>query len=203
MPEWLQNLLTAIGGGGVVLIGVLTVFKKLFLKLFETGIESSFEKSLEKYRNTLFRTTKAYEILLDREMRFYERMDPIVAELVPLEHDLLYCLKKHDDIEHVKLCEKFAEHLKRYGQLCITIKNETLSHQAYVSDDVFHAYVQVSMQMQSDMHHWYAMGKLMAEEKYDEIDYDAIDKMMDVFFDHLACAGLMVRSRLKSLSGDS
>lgn len=48
MPEWLERLLTAIGGGTVVLVGILTIFKSLIIKLFETGIESSLEKNLEK-----------------------------------------------------------------------------------------------------------------------------------------------------------
>lgn len=62
MPEWLKDLLVAVGGGSVVLVGILTIFKNLFLKLFETGIEASFEKNLEKYKNRLSRSTKAYEI---------------------------------------------------------------------------------------------------------------------------------------------
>ena len=48
MQEVLKELIAAVGGGAVVLVGVLTIFKKLFLKLFETGIESTFEKELEK-----------------------------------------------------------------------------------------------------------------------------------------------------------
>lgn len=47
----LENLLTAIGGGVVVLIGVLTIFKQLIIKLYETGIESSFEKKLVKFKS--------------------------------------------------------------------------------------------------------------------------------------------------------
>lgn len=47
MQEVLKELIAAVGGGAVVLVGVLTIFKKLFLKLFETGIESTFEKELE------------------------------------------------------------------------------------------------------------------------------------------------------------
>ena len=44
MPEWLKSALAAVGGGTVVLVGVLTIFKGLLVKLFETGIETSFEK---------------------------------------------------------------------------------------------------------------------------------------------------------------
>ena len=112
MPEWLEHLLTAVGGGTVVLVGILTIFKGLIVKLFETGIESSFEKNLEKFRNKLERSTKAYEILLEREMRFYEKLEPITAELVPLEHDLLYYLKRYEETEREKQCEAFREHFK-------------------------------------------------------------------------------------------
>lgn len=52
MPEWLESLFTAIGGGIVVLVGILTIFKGLLIKLFETGIESSFEKNLENSKIT-------------------------------------------------------------------------------------------------------------------------------------------------------
>ena len=62
MQGVLKELIAAVGGGSIVLVGVLTIFKKLFLKLFETGIESSFEKELEKYRNKLSRADRAFEV---------------------------------------------------------------------------------------------------------------------------------------------
>ena len=34
MPEWLNDLILAVGGGSVVLIGIFTVFKKLLIKYF-------------------------------------------------------------------------------------------------------------------------------------------------------------------------
>ena len=58
------------------------------------------------------RTTRAYEILLDREMRFYEKLEPITAELVPLEHNLLYYLKYDEDADRERQCEAFKEHFK-------------------------------------------------------------------------------------------
>lgn len=136
MPDWLESLIAAIGGGTVVLIGVLTIFKGLLVKLFEIGIESSFEKSLEKFKNNLERSTKAYEILLNREMRFYEKLEPITAELVPLEHDLLYYLKYDEEADREKQCEAFRKHFKRYCELVIELKNENLIHQSYIPQEV-------------------------------------------------------------------
>ncbi len=202
MPEWLKNLLAAVGGGTVVLVGVLTIFKGLLIKLFETGIESSFEKNLSKFNNKLERSTRAYELLLDREMRFYEKLEPIVAELVPLEHDLLYHLEHHDGVEHKTECEKFREHLMRYGELIITLKNENLVHQSYTPQEVFDAFIAVVKQMQDDMPLWFDMGKLLFNNEYDKIDYNKCKQTVDILLMRLAYAETKVRSRLKKLSGE-
>ena len=126
MSEWLQSLLAAVGGGTVVLVGIFTIFKGVLLKLFETGIESSFQTSFEKFKNNLERSTKAYEILLAREMRFYEKLEPITSELIPLEHDLLYYLKYDKRLDKKAQREDFRENFNRYCELTKELKNEIL-----------------------------------------------------------------------------
>lgn len=202
MPEWLENLLAAIGGGTVVLVGILTIFKGLLIKLFETGIESSFEKNLEKFRNKLERSTKAYEILLEREMRFYEKLEPIIAELVPLEHDLLYYLKYDETADREKQCEAFREHFKRYCEIVKDLKNENIIHQSYIPQDIFTAYTTVVVQMQDDMHLWFDMAKLLFAGEYDKIDYEKCEVTVATFLKHLAFGETMVRNRLEQLSGE-
>ena len=201
MPEWLENLLAAIGGGTVVLVGILTIFKGLLIKLFETGIESSFEKNFEKFRNKLERSTKAYEILLEREMRFYEKLEPIIAELVPLEHDLLYYLKYDETADREKQCEEFREHFKRYCELVKDLKNENIIHQSYIPQDVFTAYTTVVVQMQDDMHLWLDMAKFLFAGEYDKIDYEKCEVTVATLLKHLAFGETMVRNRLEQLSG--
>lgn len=202
MPEWLESLLTAIGGGTVVLVGGLTIFKGLLIKLFETGIEASFEKNLEKFRNKLERSTKAYEILLEREMRFYEKLEPITAELVPLEHDLLYYLKHDEKADREKQCEAFREHVKRYCELVKDLKNENLIHQSYIPQEVFDAYTIVVKQMQDDIPLWFDMAKPLFAGEYEKIDYEECESAVDTFLLQLAFAETMVRKRLKQLSGE-
>ena len=131
MFEWVKEFIIALGGGTAALILVLTVFKGLFVKFFESGIETSFAKNLERFKNKLERSTRAYEILLDREMRFYENIEPVVAQLIPLEHDLLYYLKHHEGVEREKECGAFRESFKQYGELVKTLKDESLIHQTY------------------------------------------------------------------------
>jgi hypothetical protein len=200
MPEWLKDLIVAVGGGTVVLVGVLTIFKNLLIKLFETGIESSFEKNLEKYRNKLSRSIKAYEILLDREMRFYERIEPIFAELVPLEHDLLYYLKKDERVDRKAGCETFRKHFGRYTELIKTLKNETLIHQSYIPESVFSASTAVVEQMQKDIQYWFDMCKLLFAGEYEKIDYQKGERIVDDLLMKLAEAEISIKLRLEELS---
>lgn len=203
MSEWLQSLLAAVGGGTVVLVGIFTIFKGVLLKLFETGIESSFQTSFEKFKNNLERSTKAYEILLAREMRFYEKLEPITSELIPLEHDLLYYLKYDKRLDKKAQREDFRENFNRYCELTIELKNEILIHQSYIPQELFSAYAAVVKQMQDDMPLWSDMAKLLFEDEYDKIDYQKCESAIDILLKLLALAETMVRKRLKTLSGES
>ena len=147
MPEWWGGLFTAIGGGTVVLVGILTIFKSLVIKLFETGIESSLEKNLEKFKNNLERSTRAYEIILDQEMRFYKDLEPITAELIPIEHDLIHYLKYNEESDRAKQCEAFKTNFKRYCQLVMDLKKSTLIHHSYIPQNIFNAFTSVVKQM--------------------------------------------------------
>ena len=151
MYQWLKELLIAISGGSIVLVGMLTILKGLFVKFFTNVIDSSFEKSLEKYRNKISRSNRAYEILLDREMSYYEKIDPIFAELIPLVQDLVYLLEN-------KQTEEFREHLLRYAELIFNLKSEVLLHQSYIPESVFKASSEVVSEMQKSLDYWYKIN---------------------------------------------
>lgn len=202
MLEWIKDFIIALGGGTVVLIGTLTIFKGLFIKFFESVMDASFEKSFAKFKNKLERSTRAYEILLDREMRFYERIEPITAELVPLSHDLLFYLKHSEEREREKECEAFREHFERYCELIKDLKNENLIHQSYIPIEVFTAFSAVVKQMQDDANYWFDMAKLLFAGEYDKIDYDKGKTAVDMLLMHLAAAEIEVKKRLKLQCGE-
>ena len=135
-------------------------------------------------------------------MRFYEKLEPITAELVPLEHDLLYYLKRDEESEREKQCEAFREHFKRYCELVKDLKNENLIHQSYIPQEVFDAYTCVVKNMQDNIPLWFDMAKLLFAGEYDKIDYEKCKVAVDTFLMHLAFAETKVRTRLKQLSGE-
>lgn len=202
MPEWLQELFVALGGGTIVFVGIFTIFKRIFIKFAEAVIESTFEKSLEKYKNKSERSVCAYELLLDREMRFYERIEPIIAELIPLEYDLLYCLEYDEHIECQDKCELFRKSFRRYCELSKELKNENLIHHTYVPQGVFDAFSNVVKTMQEDAQYWFNIAQLLFEGKYDKIDYNKAQNNVDALLSHVAVAERTVKKRLQQLCGE-
>ena len=203
MSEWLQELLIAMGGGTVVLIGILTIFKRFLIKFVEFGIESSFEKSVEKFKNKMERSTRAYEILLDREMRFYERIESIIAELIPLEHDLLYYVEYDENTEREKKCQDFRKSFIRYCELTKNLKNENLIHHTYVPQNIFYAFSDVVKNMQKDTQYWFDMVQLSFSGEDDKIDRKKAQENVDTLLMSLAAAEMAVKKRLQQLCGES
>ena len=193
MYQWLKELLIAISGGSIVLVGMLTILKGLFVKFFTNVIDSSFEKSLEKYRNKISRSNRAYEILLDREMSYYEKIDPIFAELIPLVQDLVYLLEN-------KQTEEFREHLLRYAELIINLKSEVLLHQSYIPESVFKASSEVVSEMQKSLDYWKKTAKLLFAEEYDIIDYEKGKSIVDDLLKLISLTEQVVKHRLQDMS---
>ena len=52
MPEWLESLIVAIGGGTVVLIGVLTIFKGLLIKLLKQELSLRLRRILKNSKTS-------------------------------------------------------------------------------------------------------------------------------------------------------
>ncbi len=200
MSELIKDIIVAIGGGSIALIGLLTIFKQLFLKFLETSIDSTFEKKVEKYRNQLSRSSRAYEMILDREMQYYQKMEPIIAEMVPLIHDLKYCMEKGEKSEYIKKCEYFKECFGRYADMFKEIRNETLIHQAYIPKDVLVSSTAIVKIIHDDSIRWAEFGKSLFDEKYEDIDYRIVDEMLDSTLKAIAILSVTIKTRLESLS---
>lgn len=199
MAEWLKDLLVAIGGVSVALIGIFTILQKFFINFLESGIESSFEKKMERYKNHLLRSTKAYEFLLEREMRFYEHIEPIFAELIPLVHDLFWCLENDEDREY--RYEESRKNIGRYVELTKNLKYETLIHQSYIPSMVFSKSSNVVVQMQDDLNYWYEMIKYLNKGEYDKIDYDSGKIAVRKVLENIAIVEAEIKKRLDELCG--
>jgi hypothetical protein len=199
MPEWIKDIIVAVGGGSVVLLGVLTIFKQLVIKSFETGIETIFQKNIEKYRDQLSRSSRAYEMILNKEMDFYEKVDLIFAELVPLAHSIKRCFDKEEHFESEKNAQCFWMYLQQYSELYDKLKTAILIHQAYIPEEILLSYTALSKTMYDDTISLLELGKATFAEGND-VDNEMVQKMFDNFLNVLIIPSALVKKRLQMLS---
>ena len=200
MPEWLENLLAAVGGGTVVLVGVLTIFKGLLVKLFETGIESSFEKNLENYRNKLSRSTKAFEILLEKEFEYYSSLDPHLAMLVPLVQDLVYYSDMSNEMELSFRQSHYKEEILQYLKIIPDLKNNSVLYQPYIPERIFAEVSHLLGAMQQNLDFWSKAGNVVFKESEETIDIKKAKEISDSILLHIASGELAIKKRLTELS---
>lgn len=198
--ELLKDFLVAVGGGATALIALLTIFKGMFMKYFEKGIDTAFDKKLEKYRNRLTRATTAYDLLLEKEMGYYTKIDILFAELIVLVQDLVYYSTEKDDGIADDQRMKYREHLLRFLELIMEIKNLGLVHQAYIPGDIFRAGTGIIKSMQDNIEHWQQVCIILFEQADGKIDTEKSEKIKDEILLNIAYAETLIKKRLKALS---
>lgn len=200
MPEWLNNLIIAIGGGTVVLVGVLTILKNLFIKLFEAGIETSFEKNIEKYRNKLSRSTKAYEILLEKEINYYNSLDPHLATLVPLIQDLVYYSDMSIEMEITFRQTHYKDNLLKFLEMIPKLKNDIVLFQPYIPTQIFSRVSNLIGAMQHDLNVWSHAGDVVFEKNEGSIDIQKEKEICDAILIRVAAIETGIKARLEQLT---
>ena len=196
MPEWIKEILIAVGGGATVTVGLLTVFKSLLVKLVESTIDSSFEKSTIKLTNKLERSTKAYEILLQKELDYYETMDPYIASLVPIVQDFDYwATSKAKDVE-----EHYKNDLLEYIELIKKIKSAVLLYQPYIPNSVFSVVSSLLSAMQRDVQYLKDVGEMLYEMRDEKPDVAKLQGIREQVISSVIIVEIEIKKRLTELT---
>lgn len=145
------------------LLVALAVLVPLFLKrsvetYAEKIVSSAFDKEIEKYKANLSRESMAREMLLRREMAYYDKVDTQIAELVPLIQDL------RDILAEQPFTEKKREYFTRILKLIIEMKDVSLRYQAYIRRDIWESFNGLVIELQSQQCRWFELVKRLSGE---------------------------------------
>ena len=200
MPEWLKELIIAIGGGATATISILLIVKSLLSKIIDKTIETSFEKSTIKFTNKLERSTKAYEMLLNKEFEFYEKLDPYMATLVPLVQDLEFWLQKHEEEKTDNTKANYKECLLKYLEAIPNLKNDSILYQPYIPVEVFNYVTSLIAHMQDNMKMLGNYGEIIFEKKEGYLDFDKMKVFVEGELKLIALIETLIKARLIELT---
>lgn len=181
-----------------VLVVSIPLFSKRAVEAFaEKAVGSVFERELEKYKAELSRATMAREVMLEREMAFYDTVDEQIAELVPLIQDV------RDGLTERPFTEAKRDCLARIPKLVIEMKDVSLRYEAYVSADIWAAFNGLVVELQSQCDRWLDLAKkISSENEVDVEDKDAAGRMCDKVLLLVALVRTRQADYLKRISGE-
>lgn len=180
----------------VLVVSIPWLVKRAIEACAEKAVGSIFEKRLEKYKAELSRTTMAREVMLEREMVFYDTIDAQIAELVPLVQDL------RDNLTEQPFTKEKRDHLIRVLKLTLEMKDVSLRYQAYVEEDIWSSFNELVIKMQSQQSRWFDLAKkISAGDDANEEDRCDAGRMCEQALLLVALVRMRQAKYLKSISG--
>lgn len=194
------QLISAVGGGIGISLIILKFAKGLVQKSFETAIEAVAEKSMAKYSNLLQRRTTAYELLLEKEIDFYNKASSILSELIVDIQDFTFHLgvsKDHPDMYDYKRAKETALKILK----CIPeFKKDSLMAHTYIPDNIDDACIKLIHNLQAITPCMYKELKAIRTEENAVIDGNKIRKNEELILMDCALINTRIKNRLEELS---
>lgn len=196
--EYIKTILTTIGGVTLILTFVFTFLKGIGEKYIDSLIKKSANKELEKAKNKMARSMSAYELLLNKEFEYYQKIDNIYASLIVDIQDVYWYMVEARNLEFEQRCNKLKEISIRIVKIVPELKNFNLMYQCYIPLDVFKGTGYVIGCLQD------GLEKLVSniELFYDNMDIDKEELLEyeDNVLMSIAWANNKIKDRLSNLS---
>lgn len=197
MNNWIENIVNWFGNA-VVLIVLMPFFKGILKHFFETIIKSVYEKNLEQFKDNLYRSTRAYELLLDREMKFYDEVHEDMVELARLQYELNASLDRDSKLNNS--IDEFIQHYKKYTELFISIKNKVRIYRLYIPKEITESFWEFIRQIEINHKFWLEMTEIILNDRYDSINKTDCEKMINSFIFSLEKTQEKIINHLKKIS---
>ena len=195
--KWIENIVNWFGNA-VVLIVLMPFFKGILKHFFETIIKSVYEKNLEQFKDNLYRSTRAYELLLDREMKFYDEIHEDMVELARLQYELRASLDRDSKLN--TSIDEFIQQYKKYTELFISIKNKVLVNRLYIPKEIIESFLEFIRQIEINHKFWFEIAGIILNDRYDSINKADCEKMINSFILSLEKTQEKIFNHLKKIS---
>ena len=204
LQNFLTTLFSTLGGAVGTVIILLTFGKQVVLKGLEVKLKQGADKNIQILSNKLDRKTRAFQLLLDNEMKFYESIGSYLADLIVDIQDFIFYLGL-DETNHLS---KFEYESVRdvFGRIAETnkqIKRSLLISQNYIPQIVFDVTTNLISDIQKGFTPMYNIIEQHVSDKEDVITNEEIKTLKDTILMDCALVNLKIKLRLEDLSKEN
>ena len=204
LQNFLTTLFSTLGGAVGTVIILLTFGKQVVLKGLEVKLKQGADKNVQILSNKLDRKTRAFQLLLDNEMKFYESIGPYLADLIVDIQDFIFYL----GLDETNPLSKFEYESVRdvFGRIVETnkqIKRSLLISQNYIPKIVFDVTTNLISDIQKGFTPMYNIIEQHVSDKEDVITNEEIKTLKDTILMDCALVNLKIKLRLEDLSKEN
>ncbi len=139
----------------LLFVGVVLLIKRIVEKTIDNIFSEELSKKSQYYISTLNRRTVAYEILLKKELEYYESISDFVSELIVVIQDVLWNYEQFSKQKDNEIKEKYKKQaIKIYLKILKSIpvtKKDNLIFQNYSSQIVFKKHSEIICYLQKNI----------------------------------------------------
>lgn len=204
LQNFLTTLFSTLGGAVGTVIILLTFGKQVVLKGLEVKLKQGADKNIQILSNKLDRKTRAFQLLLDNEMKFYESIGSYLADLIVDIQDFIFYL----ELDETNPLSKFEYESVRdvFGRIAETnkqIKRSLLISQNYIPQIVFDVTTNLISDIQKGFTPMYNIIEQHVSDKEDVITNEEIKTLKDTILMDCALVNLKIKLRLEDLSKEN
>lgn len=204
LQNFLTTLFSTLGGAVGTVIILLTFGKQVVLKGLEVKLKQGADKNIQILSNKLDRKTRAFQLLLDNEMKFYESIGSYLADLIVDIQDFIFYL----GLDETNPLSKFEYESVRdvFGRIAETnkqIKRSLLISQNYIPQIVFDVTTNLISDIQKGFTPMYNIIEQHVSDKEDVITKEEIKTLKDTILMDCALVNLKIKLRLEDLSKEN
>ena len=181
----------------LILCGCIFLIKKVVSLTIETIFSDNSSKKMQSHINILNRRTMAYEILLKKELEYYENINDFISEIVVLIQDVCWNYSQIDKTSDIKEKEKYrqasADNFKNLLKIIPKTKKDLLVFKNYSVVEITNEHTNLVCYLQENTENITEILKEKYTKKSEEILKNITNEVLQL--SALLSAVIQVRQR--------
>ena len=181
----------------LILCGCIFLIKKVVSLTIETIFSDNSSKKMQSHINILNRRTMAYEILLKKELEYYENINDFISEIVVLIQDVCWNYSQIDKTSDIKEKEKYrqasADNFKNLLKIIPKTKKDLLVFKNYSVVEITNEHTNLVCYLQENAENITEILKEKYTKKSEEILKNITNEVLQL--SALLSAVIQVRQR--------
>ncbi len=185
----------------LVIICIIFLIKHIISKTLDVMLNEESSKKIQSHINQLNRRTIAYELLVKKELLYYENVLEFVSVVVVSIQDVCWNYKEYGHAKDINEKRKYKnqsiEYLGKIIELIPSTKKDHLICKSYANRNISKVHLKLICYIQDNLEQ---ITKILKKKKYFTKDFDDLNAISNGLLEICAALSVLIRDEHKNLS---